>query len=81
MALMMELKGVPPVSVIKEASRRKAFFDQDYNTTVEFEKYRRGAPNSKKLPSLMRTTDMDFVNFIDVSVSILRFSFILKVLM
>ena len=65
MALMMELKGVPPLEVIHEATRRKAFFDSDYNPTVEYDKYRRGPPSSKKLPSLMRTMDMDFVNFID----------------
>ena len=30
MALMMEVKGVPPRSVLGRATRRKVFFDEDY---------------------------------------------------
>ena len=30
MALMMEVKGVPPRSVLGRATRRKVFFDDDY---------------------------------------------------
>jgi dual specificity tyrosine-phosphorylation-regulated kinase 2/3/4 len=30
MALMMEIKGVPPRSVLARATRRKVFFDDDY---------------------------------------------------
>jgi hypothetical protein len=30
MALMMEVKGVPPRSVLARATRRRVFFDDDY---------------------------------------------------
>ena len=30
MAMIMEVKGVPPRSVLARATRRKVFFDDDY---------------------------------------------------
>lgn len=30
MAMMMEVKGIPPRSVLARSSRRKVFFDDDY---------------------------------------------------
>lgn len=34
MALMMEIKGIPPRSVLARSSRRKVFFDDDYNPII-----------------------------------------------
>lgn len=39
MAMIMEVKGVPPRSVLARASRRKVFFDDDYQPII--------APNSR----------------------------------
>ena len=69
MALMMEVKGVPPRSVLARATRRKVFFDDDYRPIiVPNSKGKLRVPNSKNLPDLMNSSDPDFVDFIDVSV-------------
>jgi dual specificity tyrosine-phosphorylation-regulated kinase 2/3/4 len=39
MAMMMEIKGVPPRSVLARATRRKVFFDEEYQPII--------VPNSK----------------------------------
>ena len=68
MALMMEVKGVPPRSVLGRASRRKVFFDDDYQPIIKpNSKGKTRVPNSKSLTQLMSTQDPDFVDFIDVS--------------
>ena len=68
MALMMEVKGVPPRSVLARATRRKVFFDEDYRPIiVPNSKGKLRVPNSKNLPDLVNSSDPDFVDFIDVS--------------
>ena len=68
MALMMEVKGVPPRSVLARATRRKVFFDEDYRPIiVPNSKGKLRVPNSKNLPDLINSSDSDFVDFIDVS--------------
>ena len=68
MQCIMEVKGVPPRSKIVLASRRKVFFNDDYQPI--------GGPNSKgkirtingkQLKNLMQANDetMDFVDFLD----------------
>ena len=68
MQCIMEVKGVPPRSMIVLASRRKVFFNDDYQPI--------GGPNSKgkvrtingkQLKNLMQANDetMDFVDFLD----------------
>lgn len=66
MALMMEVKGIPPRSVLARSSRRKVFFDEDYNPIIAPNS--RGKvriPGNKNLFSLMNCSDKDFVDFID----------------
>lgn len=68
MALMMEVKGIPPRSVLARSSRRKVFFDEDYNPMIQPNS--RGKvriPGNKNLNNLMNCSDKDFVDFIDVS--------------
>jgi dual specificity tyrosine-phosphorylation-regulated kinase 2/3/4 len=68
MALMMEVKGIPPRSVLARSSRRKVFFDEDYNPIITPNS--RGKirmPGNKNLFALMNCSDKDFVDFIDVS--------------
>lgn len=70
MALMMEVKGVPPRSVLARATRRKVFFDEDYQPILTpNSKGKVRLPNSKQLQQLMNCSDLDFVDFIDVSIS------------
>ena len=69
MALMMEVKGIPPRSVLARSSRRKVFFDEDYNPIITPNS--RGKirmPGNKSLFTLMNCSDKDFVDFIDVSI-------------
>ena len=69
MALMMEVKGVPPRSVLAGSTRRKVFFDDDYNPIiVPNSRGKMRVPGSKKLKHLMSCSDNDFVDFIDVSI-------------
>jgi len=50
----MEVKGVPPRSMIVMASRRKVFFDDDYMPLANpNSKGRLRKPNTKKLAELM----------------------------
>ena len=68
MALMMEVKGVPPRSVLARATRRKVFFDDDYRPIiVPNSKGKMRVPSSKNLGDLINCQDADFVDFIDVS--------------
>jgi dual specificity tyrosine-phosphorylation-regulated kinase 2/3/4 len=68
MALMMEVKGVPPRSVLARATRRRVFFDDDYQPIlVANSKGKIRQPNGKNLATLMNNIDPDFVDFIDVS--------------
>lgn len=72
MALMMEVKGIPPRSVLARSSRRKVFFDEDYNPIISPNS--RGKvriPGNKNLYTLMNCSDKDFVDFIDVSSKLL----------
>jgi dual specificity tyrosine-phosphorylation-regulated kinase 2/3/4 len=68
MALMMEVKGIPPRSVLARSSRRKVFFDDDYNPIlVPNSRGKVRIPSNKNLLSMMNCSDNDFVDFIDVS--------------
>jgi len=62
----MEVKGIPPRSMIVMASRRKIFFDDDYNPLSNpNSKGKVRKPNSKALKDLLKTTDPTFEDFID----------------
>jgi dual specificity tyrosine-phosphorylation-regulated kinase 2/3/4 len=68
MALIMEVKGVPPRSVLARATRRRVFFDDDYQPIlVPNSKGKLRTPNGKNLTNLLSNIDPDFVDFIDVS--------------
>ena len=62
----MEVKGIPPRSLIVLATRRKVFFDDDYNPIVQpNSKGKVRKPNSKSLEKMMDCEDGSFVDFID----------------
>ena len=63
---IMEVKGVPPRSMIVMASRRKVFFDDDYQPLLgPNSKGKLRQPSSKSLEKLMSCEDPTFVDFID----------------
>ena len=79
MAMMMEVKGVPPRSVLARATRRKVFFDEDYQPIlVANSKGKVRLPNNKNLTALLNCNDKDFVDFIDVSSLFMSNSFCLE---
>jgi len=64
----MEVKGVPPRSMIVVASRRKVFFDDDYKPIqAPNSKGKLRHINSKQLATMMQCDESqnDFVDFID----------------
>ena len=68
MQCIMEVKGIPPRSMIVLASRRKVFFDDDYRPIqAANSKGKLRHINSKKLSSMMQCDEgaSDFVDFID----------------
>lgn len=81
MALMMEVKGVPPRSVLARATRRKVFFDDDYRPIlVPNSKGKLRQPGSKSLADQINASDSDFVDFIDVSITANLVEVLIKVL-
>jgi dual specificity tyrosine-phosphorylation-regulated kinase 2/3/4 len=63
---IMEVKGVPPRSMIVLASRRKIFFDDDYRALPNpNSKGKVRHPNTKSLKEMLNADDVLFVDFID----------------
>ena len=63
---IMEVKGVPPRSMIVMASRRGKFFDDDYNPLVNpNSKGKVRKANTKSLEKLLHCEDKNFVDFVD----------------
>ena len=70
MQLIMEVKGIPPVSVIKQGSRWRSFFHSNFiprqiQSTHNNKVY---TPNSKKLSEMVKSDDPSFSDFIDIYV-------------
>ena len=63
---IMEVKGLPPRSMIVMASRRKVFFDDDYRPLQNpNSKGKIRSPNTKNLSKMLKCDDDMFVDFID----------------
>ena len=59
---------MPPRSVLARATRRKVFFDDDYEPILTpNSKGKVRIPQTKSLSSLIKCNDSDFIDFIDVS--------------
>ena len=62
----MEVKGIPPRSMIVLATRRKIFFDDDYRPIQhENSKGKKREPNTKNLKDILKSDDDNFVDFLD----------------
>ena len=62
----MEVKGLPPKSLLVEASRTKHYFDLEYNPVLK--KDRKGNvwwPNATSFAELVGNEDPDFADFLD----------------
>ena len=67
MAAIMEVIGLPPRSLIAKATRRKVFFDDDYNPIIKVNsrgKLRK--PGSRTIESIIKVNDPDLVQFLKV---------------
>mmetsp|Transcript_16340 Transcript_16340/g.14259 ORF Transcript_16340/g.14259 Transcript_16340/m.14259 type:complete len:124 (-) Transcript_16340:92-463(-) len=64
--LIMEIKGAPPVNVIKQGSRWRTFFHSNLNPrVVPNSRNKTRVPNSKKLNDVLKCEDENFIDFID----------------
>jgi len=64
MAAIMEIAGVPPRSLIAKATRRKVFFDDDYQPIlVPNSRGKIRQPNSKTLADALKINDPDLIEF------------------
>ncbi|KAJ3131200.1 Dual specificity tyrosine-phosphorylation-regulated kinase [Physocladia obscura] len=69
LAYMMEVLGVPPVSVIERGTRSKLFFDGTATSSyspriVADSKGKKRRPSTKTLAGVLKTSDHVFVNFL-----------------
>ncbi|KAJ3258370.1 Dual specificity tyrosine-phosphorylation-regulated kinase [Boothiomyces macroporosus] len=66
LACIMEIKGLPPSSLLATGSRTRTFFDSN-NTprSITNSKGKKRRPGSKTLSGVLRSTDMAFLDFLD----------------
>eukprot|EP00826_Nyctotherus_ovalis_P029932 TRINITY_DN2374_c0_g1_i14.p1 TRINITY_DN2374_c0_g1~~TRINITY_DN2374_c0_g1_i14.p1 ORF type:complete len:506 (+),score=78.76 TRINITY_DN2374_c0_g1_i14:140-1657(+) len=65
MALIMEVNGLPPRSLLARATRKEVFFDEDGFPLPEICLRERGrAPGTRTLSSYLNCADRDFTDFI-----------------
>ncbi len=67
MGAIMEVIGLPPRSLIAKATRRKVFFDDDYNPILK--QNSRGKvrkPGCRPLDSIIKANDPDLIEFLKV---------------
>lgn len=63
---IMEVKGVPPKSLLVAASRTRMFFDEEYNPKIiANSRGKTRMPDTKDLYKIISWDDPDFVDFID----------------
>ncbi len=67
MGAIMEVIGLPPRSLIAKATRRKVFFDDDYNPIIK--QNSRGKvrkPSARPIESIIKVNDPDLIEFLKV---------------
>ncbi|CAI2382352.1 unnamed protein product [Moneuplotes crassus] len=64
--LIMEIKGVPPISVLKQGSRWRSFFHSNMNPRIiQNSRGKTHMPNTKKLSDVLKCDDDLFIDIID----------------
>jgi dual specificity tyrosine-phosphorylation-regulated kinase 2/3/4 len=72
MAAIMEVIDVPPRSLIAKASRRKVFFDDDYNPIIKpNSRGKLRKPATKPLDVLLKINDPDLIEFLQVRLALI----------
>ena len=72
MAAIMEVIGLPPRSLIAKATRRKVFFDDDYNPIIkQNSRGKMRKPSSKPIESIIKVNDPDLIEFLKVNIFVL----------
>ena len=65
MCAIMEVIGLPPRSLIAKATRRKVFFDDDYNPIImQNSRGKIRQPSTKTLQGLLKINDPDLIEFL-----------------
>ncbi|KAJ1165196.1 hypothetical protein NDU88_005625 [Pleurodeles waltl] len=66
LACIMEVLGLPPISFLKAAPRRKAFFDaKGAPKSITNSKGKKRRPNSKDLAVMVHSSDTGFLDFLN----------------
>ena len=65
MHYIMQIKGIPPSSVIKQGTRWRTFFHSNYSPRELSKSNINWIPSSKTLSETLKTDDPEFVDFID----------------
>ncbi|GAN00709.1 kinase-like protein [Mucor ambiguus] len=66
LACIMEIQGVPEPYIIEKSTRRKLFFDSQGNPRIQpNSKGRKRRPGTKTLEHALKTTDENFLDFIN----------------
>ena len=64
MAAIMEIVGIPPRSLIAKATRRKVFFDDDYQPILmPNSRGKIRQPSSRSLADALKINDPDLIEF------------------
>ena len=67
MGAIMEVIGLPPRSLIAKATRRKVFFDDDYNPILkQNSRGKTRKPGARPLESIIKANDPDLIEFLKV---------------
>ncbi|KAJ3196751.1 Dual specificity tyrosine-phosphorylation-regulated kinase [Irineochytrium annulatum] len=64
LACIMEVKGIPPESLIERGTRRKLFFEAGVPRILPNSRGKKRRPGAKTLLGVLRTNDTSFIDFI-----------------
>jgi dual specificity tyrosine-phosphorylation-regulated kinase 2/3/4 len=65
MAAIMEIVGIPPRSLIAKATRRKVFFDDDYQPLmIPNSRGKVREPSSRTMADALKINDPDLIEFL-----------------
>ena len=65
MAAIMEIVGIPPRSLIAKATRRKVFFDEDYQPLmIPNSRGKLRLPGTRSMAEALKINDPDLIEFL-----------------
>jgi dual specificity tyrosine-phosphorylation-regulated kinase 2/3/4 len=67
LALMMELKGIPPDYILEMSQRKANFFDEENQPMIKpNSRGKKRVPGSKDIVSALECDDIQFIQFLEV---------------